>query len=230
MVEIVGWVAVMDRATWLAALRKHRAIAILRATSLETGIQMAQAAVKGGFRLLEVTWTSDRPGDLVNQLRTTLPGDCLVGGGTLLSIPDLQDAIAAGIQFSFMPHTETALMQLGQHHGIPMVPGALTPTEIMAAWQLGAMGVKVFPCQALGGPAYIRHLQGPLAHIPLIPTGGIALTDGRTYLEQGAIAIGVASSLFPQALLRREDWSAIETRSRQFLASLTGTASRPQGH
>ena len=230
MVEILGWVAVMDRATWLAALRKHRAIAILRATSLETGIQMAQAVVQGGFRLLEVTWTSDRPGDLVNQLRTTLPEDCLVGGGTLLSIPDLQDAIAAGIQFSFMPHTETALMQLGQHHGIPMVPGALTPTEIMAAWQLGAMGVKVFPCQALGGPAYIRHLQGPLAHIPLIPTGGITLTDGRTYLEQGAIAIGVASSLFPQALLQREDWPAVAARSRQFLASLTGSASLPKAH
>ena len=222
MVSLLGWAAVMDRETWLAALRTHRAIAILRATHLETGIQMAQAVVKGGFRLIEVTWTSDRPGDLVSHLRTTLPQDCLVGGGTLLSIADLKAAIAAGIQFGFAPHTEVGLMQLGQHHDIPIVPGALTPTEIMTAWQLGAMGVKVFPCQALGGPAYIRHLQGPLAHIPLIPTGGITLTDGQTYLEQGAIAIGVSSSLFPKALLLREDWSAIEARSRQFLASLAG--------
>ena len=228
MVELLGWAAVMDRETWLAALRKHRAIAILRATSLETGIQMAEAVVKGGFRLLEVTWTSDRPGDLINHLRTTLPMDCLVGGGTILSTTDLKDAIAAGIQFGFAPHTEAALMQLGQRHGIPMVPGALTPTEIVTAWQLGAMGVKVFPCQALGGPAYIRHLQGPLAHIPLIPTGGVTLADGQIYLEQGAIAIGLSSSLFPQGLLLREDWSAIETRSRQFLASLTELDSHSQ--
>jgi 2-dehydro-3-deoxyphosphogluconate aldolase/(4S)-4-hydroxy-2-oxoglutarate aldolase len=101
-----------------------------------------------------------------------------------------------------------------------MIPGALTPTEIAAAWQLGASGVKVFPCQSMGGAAYIRHLQGPLGHIPLIPTGGVTLEDGRAYLEAGAIAIGIASSLFPKAWVAAGQWSAIEQRSRTFLDTL----------
>jgi len=181
---------------------------------------MAQAAVAGGFRLIEITWTSDRPTALVNQLRERLAADCWVGVGTILSAPALVDAIAAGAQFCFMPHTDTTLMEIGQTHAIPMMPGALTPTEIIAAWQLGAWGVKLFPCQAVGGAAYVRHLQGPLGEIPLIPTGGVTLESGRDYLAQGAIAIGIAGSLFPPHLVAGENWQGIETRSQTFLSSL----------
>ncbi|HEY9887412.1 MAG TPA: hypothetical protein V6D02_03375, partial [Candidatus Obscuribacterales bacterium] len=146
----------MDRAAWLALLRQHRAIAILRAEDLTTGLAMAQAAVAGGFRLLEVTWTSDRPAALIDGLRQALPSDCWVGVGTVLTRADTETAIAAGAQFCFMPHTEPQLLDLCQRYEIPSIPGALTPTEILGAWSGGASSVKVFPCQAVGGPAYIR--------------------------------------------------------------------------
>ena len=210
----------MNREQWLAILRRHRAIAIIRAPDLAIGIHMAQAAVGGGFRLIEITWTSDRPAALIQQLRSTLPADCGVGVGTVLTPTDIKNAIAAGAQFCFMPHTDPALLAIAQSQAIPAMPGALTPTEIMTAWQLGADGVKVFPCQAVGGPAYLRHLQGPLGHIPLIPTGGITVENGREYLQQGAIAIGIGSDLFPQPWLEKHNWPAIQTRAANFLQHL----------
>ncbi|MEM9769658.1 MAG: bifunctional 4-hydroxy-2-oxoglutarate aldolase/2-dehydro-3-deoxy-phosphogluconate aldolase, partial [Cyanobacteria bacterium P01_D01_bin.71] len=172
----------MDKATWLTLLRQQRAIAVIRAPTFAAGIQMAAAAVAGGFRLIEITWTSDRPSELVSHLRAQLPSDCVVGVGTVLSASAMQQAISAGAQFGFMPHTDPHLIALCQSHQIPVIPGALTPTEIMTAWNLGASGVKVFPCQAVGGPAYIRHLQGPLGQIPLIPTGGITVDSAQDYL------------------------------------------------
>jgi len=181
---------------------------------------MAQAAVRGGFRLIEVTWNSDRPRDLLMQLRRSLPADCCVGTGTVLSLADLRAAAAAGAEFCFTPHIDPALMDLAQTLALPMIPGALTPTEIALAWQAGASSVKVFPVTAVGGSAYIRHLQGPLGHIPLIPTGGVTLDLGRSLLAAGAIAVGLSSSLFPQELVVAQDWDALEARSRSFIAGL----------
>ncbi|NER85200.1 MAG: ketohydroxyglutarate aldolase, partial [Leptolyngbya sp. SIO1D8] len=148
----------MNTEKWLAMLHQYRAIAILRAPSFEVGLAMAKAVVLGGFRLIEVTWNSDRPAKLVSCLRQRLPANCCVGAGTLLSCPDLEEAMTAGAQFCFTPHTDVRLIQLAQNQAVPIIPGALTPTEITLAWQAGASGVKVFPSQALGGPTYIRHL------------------------------------------------------------------------
>ena len=210
----------MDRAMWLTILKQYRAIAVIRAPDFAMGLQMAQAAVAGGFRIIEITWTSDRPAALVSHLRKMLGVDCWVGVGTVLTVAAMHEAIAAGAQFCFMPHTDAAMMTIAQSHGVLVIPGALTPTEIMAAWQLGADGVKVFPCEVVGGAAYIRHLQGPLSHIPLIPTGGITVESAREYLQQGAIAVGIASSLFPQQMVERHNWTEIQARSRRFIKSL----------
>ncbi|MEO1094332.1 MAG: bifunctional 4-hydroxy-2-oxoglutarate aldolase/2-dehydro-3-deoxy-phosphogluconate aldolase [Cyanobacteria bacterium J06638_28] len=216
----------MDQVTWLATVKQHRAIAVIRAPSIATGLAMAQAVVAGGFRFIEVTWTSDCPAECLHQMRTALPSSCWVGAGTLLSKDALNDAIAAGAQFCFSPHTDQALIAIAQRQGIPVIPGALTPTEITLAWQSGASSVKVFPCQALGGPAYIRHLQGPLGHIPLIPTGGITVEEGHNFIDAGAIAVGIASSLFPKNLVLTEDWHAIEKRAYAFTQHLNSAISR----
>lgn len=207
----------MHQERWLALLKQHRAIAVIRAPTFATGIAMAEAVAAGGFRLLEVTWNSHRPADLLRQLRQSLPPDCVVGAGTVLSCEALQAAVAAGARFCFSPHTDAALIQSARAQGIPMIPGALTPTEIAQAWQLGASSVKVFPAQALGGVAYIRHLQGPLGHIPLVPTGGVTVENGPALLAAGAAAIGLSSSLFPKSLIANQNWDAIEQRSRQLL-------------
>ncbi|HEY9815769.1 MAG TPA: bifunctional 4-hydroxy-2-oxoglutarate aldolase/2-dehydro-3-deoxy-phosphogluconate aldolase, partial [Candidatus Obscuribacterales bacterium] len=186
----------MDEQAWLKELTCSRAIAVIRAPSLDIGYRMAQAVAAGGMRMLEVTWTSDRPGDLIQRLREDLP-TCCVGAGTVLHPTAFSQAIAAGAQFLFSPHTDLDLLRWAIAHQVPMVPGALSPNEIMAAWQAGATTVKVFPVQAMGGAAYIRSLQGPLGHIPLIPTGGVTLQHAAELLTAGAIAVGVSGQLFP---------------------------------
>lgn len=210
----------MDQNSWLALLKQHRAIAVIRAADVKTGVAMAKAVVAGGFRLIEITWQSDRPAELIRQLRQDLGSSCQIGAGTLLSAQALKEAIGVGAQFCFAPHTDIRLIQIAQDFAIPFIPGALTPSEIVLAWQSGASSVKVFPCQSVGGPAYIRHLQGPLSHIPLIPTGGITVENGLTFLEAGAIAVGLSSSLFPKTLVDDQNWSAIAARSQALLAKL----------
>ncbi len=180
---------------------------------------MAAAAVRGGLRLLEVTWTSDRPLQLLERLRDRWP-QCQIGVGTVLSVEQLQASIAAGAQFGFSPVSDLNLIHQAAAVEFPFVAGALTPNEIWQTWQAGASAVKVFPATALGGPSYIRNLQGPLSAIPLIPTGGITVENATAFLAAGAIAVGIAGDLFPPALLAHQDWPAIEQRIAQLVQHL----------
>ncbi len=204
----------MTEESWRAVLRQQRAIAVIRAGSLTVGDRMAQAVAAGGMGLIEVTWNSDRAPELVARLRANLP-HCWVGVGTLLTLRDLQTAIAAGAQFCFTPHVARDLLTYASDRGVPLVPGALSPTEIVTAWQAGAPSVKVFPVQSLGGPSYIRALGGPLGQIPLIPTGGVTLENAPQFIAAGAIAVGLAGELFPQDALQAENWEAIAAQARK---------------
>ena len=140
--------------TWLPSLQSHRAIAVIRTADLILGRRLAQTAIAGGMRLIEVTWNSAEPEKLIAELRETFP-DCLIGTGTVLTLGDLEDAIACGSQFCFTPHVSPDLIKKANQAQIPIIPGALTPTEIVTAWQMGANAVKVFPVQALSGMDYI---------------------------------------------------------------------------
>lgn len=210
----------MDRNSFLALLRQHRAIAVIRAPALDRGLAMAEAAAAGGIQLLEITWNSRHPGDLVSKLRHRLP-HCTIGIGTALSTTDLKAAVGAGAQFCFCPHSDPALIQLAQQLEIPIVPGALTPGEVVAAWQAGAAAVKVFPVNAVGGASYIRSLQGPLAHIPLIPTGGVTVENAGEILKAGAIAVGLSTGLFPKAAVEGQHWATVTALAQQLGDALT---------
>jgi 2-dehydro-3-deoxyphosphogluconate aldolase/(4S)-4-hydroxy-2-oxoglutarate aldolase len=212
----------MDVGEWQGQLQLSPAIAVIRAPTVSLGLSMAAASAAAGMRLIEITWTSDRPATLIQQLRGQLP-HCWIGAGTLLSRHEVEAAIAAGAQFCFMPHTDARLITTVRRQGIPVIPGAATPTEIVTAWQAGATSIKVFPVMALGGAAYIRQLQGPLGHIPLIPTGGVTLENGPGLLAAGAVAIALSSSLFPPDLLATQAWSEITQRTAQLLAALPKT-------
>jgi len=198
---------------WLSTLKQERAIAVIRAPTFELGQQMAYAVAAGGMRLIEITRNSDRAPELIAALRAELP-DCLVGTGTLLNREHLESAIAAGAQFLFTPHVDFGLIQLALRQGIPIVPGALSPTEIVTAWQAGATSVKVFPVQAVGGAGYIRNLQGPLGQIPLIPTGGVTIENAQDFLAAGAIAVGLSGNLFPPSAVQAGDWQAIVQQAK----------------
>ncbi|MEB3290612.1 MAG: bifunctional 4-hydroxy-2-oxoglutarate aldolase/2-dehydro-3-deoxy-phosphogluconate aldolase [Leptolyngbya sp.] len=204
----------MDSALFLDCLRHQRLIAVLRAPRLEVGLRMAEAVAAGGVRLIEITWNSDQPEQLVDRLRQTLP-HCSIGVGTVLSKAELQAAIAAGAEFGFSPYTDLELVDWAANRRWPFVPGALTPSEIGMAWRAGAPAVKVFPVWAMGGPSYLRHLTAPLGHIPLVPTGGLAIDQVGAMLQAGATAVGLSTGLFPSEAIAQQDWTAITQRAQQ---------------
>jgi 2-dehydro-3-deoxyphosphogluconate aldolase/(4S)-4-hydroxy-2-oxoglutarate aldolase len=205
---------------WQQILSTHKAIAVIRSPQTETGIAMAQAVAKGGIKLIEITWNSEQPAQLIAQLRAKLP-QCLIGAGTIIELSQLREAIACGSQFVFSPHFNVHLLQTAiNDYNIPLIPGTLTPTEIVTAWQAGASAVKVFPIQAVGGAEYIKALQGPLAHIPLIPTGGVTLDNASAMIAAGAIAVGLSSQLFPKTLVKLGDWQGITQKTETLLANL----------
>ncbi len=208
---------------WLKLLQKHKAIAVIRCSDLNLAQQMAHAVAAGGINLIEITWNSDRPGDLISQLRSQLP-QCTIGTGTILNLDQLHDAATAGAQFAFSPHFDSELLNVSlSRYQIPFVPGAFSPTEIVNAWQQGARVVKVFPIKSLGGTDYIKCLQSLLNQIPLIPTGGITLNNAPSMIAAGAIAVGISSNLFPQEAIINQDWLNITTRTKILLNNLHST-------
>ncbi|MCC5642148.1 bifunctional 4-hydroxy-2-oxoglutarate aldolase/2-dehydro-3-deoxy-phosphogluconate aldolase [Nostoc sp. CHAB 5824] len=209
----------MPNQIWLSQLQKHRAIAVIRAPKIEVGQQMAMAVASGGMQLIEITWNSSRAGELITRLRSELPA-CTIGTGTLFNVQQLQEAIASGAQFLFTPHVDLAMIQAAQKEDVPIIPGALTPTEIVTAWSQGASCVKVFPVQAVGGVDYIKSLQGPLGQIPLIPTGGVTLENAKEFLQAGAIAVGLSGELFPKKLVTEGNWSAIASGAKKLIQQL----------
>jgi 2-dehydro-3-deoxyphosphogluconate aldolase/(4S)-4-hydroxy-2-oxoglutarate aldolase len=209
----------MSNQVWLSQLKIHRAIAVIRAPKMVWGEQMAIAVASGGMQLIEITWNSDHAPELISQLRAQLP-NCMIGTGTLFNVQQLEDAIACGAQFLFSPHTDPEMIQAAVAKNIPIIPGALTPTEIITAWNYGASCVKVFPVQSVGGTSYIKSLQGPLGHIPLIPTGGVTLENAKDFLQVGAVAVGLSSELFPQASVLQKNWQAISQQAKTLMQRL----------
>lgn len=203
----------LESESWLQLLRLHRAIAVIRSYSLEISLAMARAVAAGGIKIIEITWNSSQPATIIQQLRSELP-HCAIGAGTILTQQRLREAMAAGAEFIFSPHVNPALIEAAINAHVSIIPGALSPTEIVTARLAGATCVKVFPIQALGGASYIKSLQGPLGQIPLIPTGGVTLENAREFIEAGAIAVGLSSELFPQPLIAEKNWQAIAERAK----------------
>ncbi|MDD1414966.1 bifunctional 4-hydroxy-2-oxoglutarate aldolase/2-dehydro-3-deoxy-phosphogluconate aldolase [Dolichospermum sp. ST_con] len=209
----------MPNQVWLSQLKIHRAIAVIRAPKMVWGEKMALAVASGGMGLIEITWNCDRAPELISQLRSQLP-NCMIGTGTLFNVQELQEAIACGAQFLFSPHTDPEMIKAAVAKNIPMIPGALTPTEIITAWNYGASCVKVFPVQSVGGTNYIKSLQEPLGHIPLIPTGGVMLENARAFLEAGAVAVGLSGELFPKKWVLEENWDGITEQAKALMQRL----------
>jgi 2-dehydro-3-deoxyphosphogluconate aldolase/(4S)-4-hydroxy-2-oxoglutarate aldolase len=167
-----------------------RIIAIARHLHPDRAGPLAEALAKGGIQVLEVTMDSPDPATAIANAAGTLT----VGAGTVMNPDQAEQALAAGASFVVSPHTSLALIEWGCDHGVVVIPGAFTPTEIVAAFAAGASAVKVFPI-SVGGERLIREIRGPLPHIPLIPSGGVSIETGPGLLAAGATAIGVGSWL-----------------------------------
>jgi 2-dehydro-3-deoxyphosphogluconate aldolase/(4S)-4-hydroxy-2-oxoglutarate aldolase len=216
--QSVEKVILMD--AWLKLLRQHKAIAIIRCDDFNLAYNMAQAVAAAGMNLIEITWNSDRPAQLIAQLRADLP-HCTIGTGTILDLNQLSTAVDAGAQFAFSPCFDAQLLETClSRYEIPFMPGIFSPTEAVNAWQHGAQAVKVFPIKSLGGAEYVKCLQGPLGHIPLIPTGGVTVENAVKMIEAGAIAVGISSNLFPISAIANQQWSQITERTKVMLDQL----------
>lgn len=202
--------------SWLNLLQQHRIIAVVRADNAVIAREIALAAAAGGIKLIEIAWNTDRAESLIPKLQQELP-DCKIGAGTVLDIDSAERAIACGCSFLFTPHTNLDLISKGLENNVPVIAGALTPTEILTAWQAGASAVKVFPIKVVGGVDYLKCLQPILCDIPLIPTGGVTIQNAAQFLAAGAIAVGISSDLFSAEVIAENDWTTIIARSQMLI-------------
>lgn len=205
---------------WISLLQQHRIFAVIRATNVNTAYKMAIAAADGGMRLLEITWNTGLTNSdngavesLILKLQAELPL-CQIGTGTILNLEMANRAIACGCKFIFTPHVNQSLIEFANHAQVPIIAGAMTPTEILQAWQWGSNAVKIFPIKTLGGQEYIKCLKPVLADIPLIPTGGVTMDNAIEFMRAGAIAVGISTDLFlPEAIIS-QDWQTITNRAK----------------
>ena len=184
----------MEKAAVLKRLQETGLVPVLRAASVEKAIALAEAVAAGGVNVLEVTMTVPGAVEVIARLVRERP-EILVGAGTVLDPETAERCIGAGAKFVVSPALNLKTIALCRRESIAVLPGALTPTEIVTAWEAGADVVKVFPCSALGGAKYLTTLKGPLPHIDLIPTGGVSLATAAEFLAAGAFALGVGSDL-----------------------------------
>ncbi|HEY9704053.1 MAG TPA: bifunctional 4-hydroxy-2-oxoglutarate aldolase/2-dehydro-3-deoxy-phosphogluconate aldolase [Allocoleopsis sp.] len=210
----------MNNQTWLKILEQNRIIAVIRSDDINMGYQMAKSVALGGIKLIEITFNSEQPTNLIDKLSQDLP-NCIIGAGTILSMTQLKEAIACNSQFIFSPHLDLNLIKIAQKNNVQIIPGTLTPTEIITALQGGVSCVKVFPIQAVGGATYIKYIKAPLGNIPIIPTGGVTLNNASELILAGAIAVGLGGDLFPQELIRTESWEKITLRANTLVEQLS---------
>jgi 2-dehydro-3-deoxyphosphogluconate aldolase/(4S)-4-hydroxy-2-oxoglutarate aldolase len=203
-------------------------VAILRAAGAGRFLEAGRVLYEGGVRAIEVTLTSEGALEAFGRLREELPGDALLGVGTVRSVGAAEAAVAAGATYLVAPDFRPDVVAWARERGMPVVPGALTPSEVAAAWAAGATAVKVFPVSAVGGPAYVKAVRAPLPEVPLVPTGGIGLDDVGAYLAAGAAAVGIGSPLLGDAGDPGGDLAALADRARRTVAAATGAA-RPRG-
>src|ERR1700733_1462263 len=184
----------MRKGDVLAELRKIRLVPVLRASSVDKALALASAIADGGVTVLEITMTVPGAIEVMKRLAKDRP-DILIGAGTVLDAETARMCILEGAKFVVSPALNLGTIEMCHRYSIAVLPGALTPTEVVTAWQAGADVVKVFPCSALGGAKYLTALKGPLPHIDLIPTGGVSLATAAEFLAAGAFALGVGSDL-----------------------------------
>ena len=174
------------------------AIAILRAPRADRFAAVAEALVAAGITALEFTLTSEGAVDALAQCAGRMPDHVALGAGTVLDAEAADACIDAGARFLVTPCVTPDVVERAWERGVPTFPGALTPTEVLAAWRSGAAGVKLFPAAAVG-PAYIGQIAGPLPDVPLVPTGGVRIEDAGAWIRAGAAAVGVGGPLIGDA-------------------------------
>lgn len=182
-------------------LKTSRIVPVVRAKSSDQALRIVELLLEGGVDIFEITMTVPGAIEVIAELSKKHGDTALIGAGTVLDRETARACIASGAKFIVAPNTDPGVIEEAQNYHIACAPGALTPTEVIAAHRLGADIVKIFPCDSVGGPKHIKALKAPLPHIELMPTGGVDLTTVKHFLEAGACAVGVGSNLVDLKLL-----------------------------
>jgi 2-dehydro-3-deoxyphosphogluconate aldolase/(4S)-4-hydroxy-2-oxoglutarate aldolase len=205
----------MSRAGILQSIETQGAIAVVRLENAARLEAVANALADGGIRALEITMTM--PGALAAL--ATLREPILAGAGSVLDAETARLAILSGARFVVAPIFSPAMVEMCHRYDVPVIPGAFTPTEILAAWQAGADVVKLFPAGRLG-PAYLKDLRGPLPQVRLLPTGGVSAENAGAYLAVGAVAVGVGGALVDGNAVARGDFAQLTREARRLTQAI----------
>jgi len=192
-------------------------VPVIRVADAEVAVRVAEAIRDGGAPLLEITMTVPGALDAIKQISLSLGDQVLVGAGTVLDSETARLAILAGAEFIIAPTVDFETIRLCRRYGKVVMPGALTPTEILQAWEQGADFVKVFPADALGGPAYIKAIKAPLPQIDVVPTGGVNFDTAADFIRAGAAAVGVGSGLIDKKLIAAEAYDQLAQKTSEFI-------------
>ncbi len=192
-------------------------IPVVRAASADEAMRAIDAIREGGISILEITMTVPGAVRVIEEVALRFGSDVLVGAGTVLDSETARACILAGAQFVVSPALDLDMIACCRRYGITVMPGALTPTEVVQAWKAGADFVKIFPAGNLGGASYIKSLKAPLPQIELVPTGGVSLKTAADFIRAGASALGVGTDLVDIKALREGRADLITERARQFI-------------
>ncbi|MGD0014920.1 MAG: bifunctional 4-hydroxy-2-oxoglutarate aldolase/2-dehydro-3-deoxy-phosphogluconate aldolase [Bryobacteraceae bacterium] len=207
----------MTRAQILSFIVDIGIVPVIRTQTSAGALKSIEAIYKGGIRAAEITMTVPGALKVLEQAADAFGDKLVLGAGTVLDPETARSAMLAGAQFFVTPALKLATVELVRRYSKVMIPGALTPTEVLTAWEAGADVVKVFPCGNVGGPKYIRALKAPFPHIELIPTGGVNLETAGEFLKAGACAVAVGAELVDAACVREGRFEVIEQRAGQYL-------------
>jgi 2-dehydro-3-deoxyphosphogluconate aldolase/(4S)-4-hydroxy-2-oxoglutarate aldolase len=210
----------MNRAEICSRLERTGVVPVVRAKNPEQAWLACRALCAGGIDVLEITMTVPNAPSLIAELVAHFGSEVLVGAGTVLDAETARACIRAGAQFIVSPGFDESIVRVAHEAGKPALPGALTPTEVMAALRAGADIIKVFPASAMGGAKYLRSLRAPFEKARFLPTGGVNASTAREFIAAGAVALGVGSELIDPQALARGDGEKISALARELISAV----------
>ncbi len=210
----------MHRDVILRSILDIGVVPVVRTSSAESAVRAIEAVYRGGIRAAEITMTVPGAIKALEKLADAFGDKLVLGAGTVLDPETARICMLAGAQFFVTPALNVKTIEMAKRYSKIIMPGALTPTEIVTAWEAGADFVKVFPCGAMGGAKYIKSLKAPLPHIEMVPTGGVSLETTADFLRAGAAAVAVGAELIDAKTISEGRYEVFEERARQFLAEV----------
>lgn len=210
----------MNRQDVLRRINEIGVVPVVRAASAEEAIQVVEAIKLGGLAILEITMTVPRAVKVIEEVANRYGDEVVVGAGTVLDPETARACILAGASFVVSPSLNIHTIELCRRSSIAVFPGALTPTEVVTAWQAGADAVKVFPCGAVGGAKYLASLKAPLPQIEMIPTGGVSLATAASFIAAGAFALGVGADLVDLTAIRSGEPEKVAQAARAYIEAV----------